>query len=127
MTSPEEHPFYDLIHRMVMWGESKEDVLKRLETNGVVGEEAVQLYQHAYQDRIRSIRTEQAKKAAIGGGAIAAAVAAFCVCWFGLGFIPRLLLYACFAAGGLGLWKLINGLAGCLMAHHKTGDVNEDF
>lgn len=127
MFSPEEHPFYDLILRMVMWGERKEDVLNRLKTNGIVGDEAMHLYQHAYQERIRFIRTEQAKKAAIGGGTIAAAVAAFCVCWFGLGLIPRLLLYACFAAVGVGLWKLINGLAGCLMAHHKMGDVNEDF
>ncbi|RYD23750.1 MAG: hypothetical protein EOP88_02990 [Verrucomicrobiaceae bacterium] len=123
---PEEHPLYDMIHRMVIWGEDKAEVHKRMEVNGVTGLAADSLYQHAWNDRIRSIRKEQSGKLFLGIGLTVAAVGTFCFCWFVLHFIPRILLYVCIVALAIGSWKLIDGLAGYLMAENKKGPLHDE-
>jgi hypothetical protein len=124
---PDDHPHYDLVLKMVLWGESRDDVYRRLAVNGVTGEFADRLYEHARADRIRTIRGDYSRKLLIGLGLILAAVVIFCACWFGLGFIPRILLYACFAALGIGAWKAIDGFLGYIMAPSKTGSVADDI
>jgi hypothetical protein len=124
--SPDEHPHYNLVLRMVLYGESRDEVFRRLAVNGVAEAVAGQLYDQARADRIRTIRSDYSLKLLVGVGLIAGALVIFCVCWFGLGFIPRILLYACFTALGIGSWKAIDGLSGYLMAPSKTGSVAED-
>jgi hypothetical protein len=124
--SPDEHPRYDLVLRMVLWGESRDEVFQRLAANGVTEVVAEQLYEQARADRIRTIRSDYSRKFLVGVGYIALAVVIFSVCWFGLGFIPRILLYACFAALGIGSWKAIDSFIGYLMAPSKTGSVADD-
>lgn len=124
--SPEDHPLYDMIHRMVIWGEEKDQVFHRMEVNGVTGTAAEYLYQHARNDRIRAIRKEQSGKLFLGICLIVAAVSTFCFCWLVLYFIPRLLLCACIVALGVGSWKLIDGLAGYLMAGNKKGPLHDE-
>ena len=111
---------------MVLWGEERDEVYRRLELNGVSGEVAHCLYEHARADRIRTIRSDYTRKFLIGVGLILAAATAFSICWYGLGFIPRILLYGCFAALGIGSWKSIDGLSGYLMAQSKTGSVTDE-
>lgn len=123
---PEEHPHYNLVLRMVLWGESRDEVLRRLAVNGVAEADACQLYEQARADRIRTIRSDYRRKLLVGLGLMAGTLMMFCVCWFGLGFIPKILLYACFAAFGIGSWKAIDGLSGYLMAPSKTGSVADD-
>jgi hypothetical protein len=106
---------------------SRDDVYRRLAVNGVTGEIADRLYQHARADRIRTIRGDYSRKLLTGLGLILAAVVIFCACWFGLGFIPRILLYMCFAALGIGAWKAIDGFSDYLMAPSKTGSVADDI
>jgi hypothetical protein len=124
--NPDDHPYYDLVLRMVLWGESRDDVFRRLAVNGVTGIVAGRLYDQARADRIQTLRRDYSRKFLVGVGIIVAAVVIFSGCWFGLGFIPRILLYACFAAIGLGAWKAIDGLSGYLMAPGKTGSVADD-
>lgn len=124
---PAGHPYYGLVLRMVLWGETREDVYHRLAVNGVVGSAADRLYNHARTDRIRTIRSGCFREFLIGLGLITAATVVFSSCWFGLGFIPRILLYACFAALGIGAWKVIDGLSGYLIAPSKTGSVADDI
>jgi hypothetical protein len=124
--SLDEHPHYDLVLRMVLWGDSRDDVFQRLAVNGVAEAVAGQLYEQARADRIRTIRIDYSRKLMVGVGFIVGALVIFSVCWFGLGFIPRILLYACFAAIGIGSWKAIDGLSGYLMAPSKTGSIADD-
>ena len=124
---PADHPHYGFVLKMVLWGEDREEVYSRLAVNGVTAGVADRLYEHARADRIRTIRDDYTRKLLIGLGLILAAVVIFSTCWFGLGFIPRILLYACFAAVGIGGWKSIDGLAGYLMAPGKTGSVADDI
>ena len=123
---PVDHPLYDLVLRMVLWGEERDEVYRRLEVNGVYGEVADRLYEQARADRIRTIRSDYTRKLLIGVVLILAAATAFSVCWYGLGFIPRILLYGSFAALGIGSWKFIDGLSGYLMAPNKTGSVSDE-
>jgi len=120
-----EYRFYNLVLKMVLWGESRQDIYNRLAVNNVPEELADRLYEHARADRIRTIRSDCSHDLLIGLGLIVASVATFCGCWFGLGFIPRILLYGCFAALGIGSWKFIDGLTGYLMASSKTGSVSD--
>jgi len=124
--NPDEHPHYDFVLRMVLWGESREKVFQRLSVNGVSETDADQLYKQARKDRIRTIRSDYSRKIMAGAGLIVAAVATFAACRFGLGFIPQILLYACVAALGVGAWKMIDGLSGYFMAPGKTGSVADD-
>lgn len=119
----EEHPLYAGILRMVIWGEERGKVYERMEVNKVPADIADQLYAIAWKDRIRTIRTDTFRQAMIGLGLIVASIATFSLCWFGLGFIPKILLWGCFAAVGIGSWKAINGLVGYLMASSKTGSL----
>ncbi|MEO5713600.1 MAG: hypothetical protein ABIT37_08925 [Luteolibacter sp.] len=121
-----DHPLYAFVLRMVLWGEKREDVYRSLEVNGITGGMADRLYAHAMADRIRTIRSDCTRKLLIGVGLVVAAVVTFSLCWFGLGFIPRFLLCACFVALGIGSWKSIDGAAGYLMATARTGSVTEE-
>ncbi len=121
-----EHRSYNLVLKMVLWGESREDVYRRLTVNNVPEEIADRLYEHARADRIRTIRSDCFQDLLLGSGLIVASVATFCGCWFGLGFIPKILLYGCFAALGIGSWKFIDGFISYLMAPSKTGSVSGD-
>ena len=111
---------------MVLWGDNREEVYRYMEVNGVTDDTADCLYKTATAERIRTIRSDDTRKALVGLGLIFAAIIIFSLCWFGLGFIPKILLYACFAALGIGSWKSIDGTAGYLMATSKQGSVVDD-
>ncbi len=121
-----EHRFYPHVLKMVLWGESLEEIYRQLVVNNIPEEVVDRLYEHARADRIRVIRSDCSHDFLIGVGLIVASVVTFCVCWFGLGFIPRILLFACFAVLGIGSWKFIHGFTGYLMAPIKTGSISDD-
>ncbi len=112
---------------MVIWGEERKEVYNRMAVNGLTREVADFLYQTAWADRIRTIRSESFRKLSIGIGLIAAAIVTFSICWFGLRFIPKILLSGCFIASGVGVWKLIDGTSGFLMAANKKGPAFDDM
>lgn len=124
---PEEHPRFDLIHKMVLRGEPKERVLKRLEVNGVTGSKADLLYRHAMKDRVATIRQEFIKKASIGLGMIVFSIIVFCIFWFGLGFIINYVLSILCGITVFGLWKLGSGIAGYLNAESWQGSVADEI
>lgn len=126
-SAPEEHPLYDYVLRMVLWGEEKEEIFQHLAVNEVTGSIANRLYKHARADRIRTIRAEYAKRFFLGVGIIVAILMIFGYFWFILRFIPRIVLFACFGAIGIGLWKTFDGLIGYFMAASKTGSIADEF
>ncbi|WP_193214005.1 hypothetical protein [Luteolibacter marinus] len=127
MEDPTEEPLYDLILGMVLWGEPEEDILHRLEVNGVTGTRAAGIYSAARSERIDQIRGECARKIRIGIIMAAVAAAIFCGSWFGLRVIPRLFIAGCGVVFGLGMLRLIDGAAGWLMAAQKEGPVSDSI
>jgi hypothetical protein len=124
---PEDHPLYNFVWKMVIWDEERDEIYRRLEINEITGSCADQLYEHARQDRIRILRKECSRKLFLGIGLIVLVTFIFSVCWIGLGFIPRQLLFLCFAVLAIGLYKFINGLAGYMMAPSKNGSLADHF
>ncbi len=124
-TGSADHPLYALVLKMVIWGEEREEIYGRMRVNGITAEAADRLYQRAWEDRIRVIRGECSRKLLTGIGLVLAAVITFMVCWFGLRFIPKILLYGCIVAFVVGAWKLIDGTSGFLMAASKKGPVDD--
>ena len=125
--APEEHPRFGLVHKMVLQGEPKERVYKRLETNSVTGTEADLLYQHARKERVANVRHEFMKKSAAGLGMILFSIIVFCVFLFGLGFIANYILYLLCGISVFGLWKLGSGIGGYLNAESWKGSVADEM
>ncbi len=119
--SPESHALYQGILKMVLWGEDRADVLDRLRVNGVEGAEAEELYLTAHRERVATFRQEFKKRIALGLILMVGGALLFSVLWFGLLFIPKIVLYACAIAIGMGLWKFTNGLVGFFDCGDQTG------
>lgn len=125
MDDPTEEPLYQMILRMVLWGELRDDVFHRLGVNGITGERAERIYAAAWSERLITIRRDCARKAGFGLLMVIGAVGIFSFFWFGVRVIPRLVLFICAAMLGIGAWKAIDGLAGMIMAGNKEGPVGE--
>ena len=119
--SAREELIYQGLLRMVLWGESKEEVLRKARVNGLTTEEAEGLYQKAMEERIRVIRAEYRAKALKGLMFIIASVVLF--------FIVAAITgraFVIFALGvAYGLWKAIDGISGILMAANREGSVGD--
>lgn len=125
--NPTNHRHYELILKMVLWDEPKEKIDQKLRTNKVPPAVAEQIFNHARDERIALIRSEYLKKLILGLILLGAAAATFIGCWFGLHFIPRALLYACFVASAVGLWRVVDGTTGFCMAEKKRGSVADEI
>ncbi|MDA8975265.1 hypothetical protein N9F50_01630 [Akkermansiaceae bacterium] len=123
--APDEHPRYNLIHKMVLWGEPKEAVMKRLAVNNVTGAEAELLYHHARKDRIATIRQEYRKKMKIGAFILAGTILYFVVSMVTMNTV--VVPYALLAAVAIGMWQIVNGVSGFMMAESKQGSVADDI
>jgi len=126
-TDPSEHPQYDIVLKMILWGEKREDVYHRMSVNGLTGEGADVLFQHAWADRLQTIRAVYFRRLMLGIALFIAAGIVFVGFWYGLKMIPKTLLYGCFVAWAIGIWKFVDGITGYLMAHKKEGSVAEEF
>lgn len=127
MDSPREQKIYQGILRMVLWDEPREEVFQRLEVNGITGDQAETFYTAAMKERVTTIRVAYRSKAIQGFLWMAASVAAFCLLWFGVRVLPRIVLYACGVGLGMGLLRLCDGLSGMLLATHKRGSVADEL
>ncbi len=125
--APENHPLYEAILKMVLWGEDRADIFDRLRVNGVEGAEAEVLYLTAHRERVATFRREYHKRIGLGLLLIAVGIGVLAGSWFGLDFIQGRLLWICAALIGFGLWKLMNGVIGSLMAGTRPGSVADDF
>lgn len=135
----EDEPQYDVILKMVLWGEDREAIYHRLKVNGIEGDRADKIYQRAWTERMRSIRGEGLKALLIGLGSIGLAVGIFYffkldeldVEEFGDGvngvpFLPWLLGFAAAILGFIGIWKSAQGSFEILFAASKKGSIGND-
>ncbi|MDB4618454.1 hypothetical protein OAG53_02135 [Akkermansiaceae bacterium] len=125
--APEEHPRFGLVHKMVLQGDPKDRIYKRLEVNGVTGDEADTLYRHAMKERVQIIRGESFKKILGGIGLIALAAAVFATFWFGLGYIQHVIFYLLTAVSGLGFILIGIGLSNYWRARSHIGSVADNI
>ena len=121
MPTINEDRMYESVLRMVVWGESKQDVFQRLTINGYEGEIAQRLYARACAERVASIRMTSLKKLGLGLALIVAGIAVLAGFWFGFGGITRYLLLLTLGAVAFGLWRFIDGLCGIMLARQKKG------
>ena len=122
-----EHPQYDIVLKMVLWGEKREDIYHRMKVNGLTGSGADALYSLAWKDRVQTIRAVYSQRLLKGAAVIVGGIATFVAYWHGMGSIPKVLIYGCSGATAIGLWKFVDGIIGYLMAETKEGSVAEDF
>lgn len=126
MSTEREERVYQDVLRMVLWGEPKEDVMRKLEVNGFTGDAADRLYVRAFGERLAEIHATCRRKIRTGALLIACGVALFCICAFVFHFTSRLIVTLSLMGLGFGAWKLIDGFAGILTAKTREGSVTED-
>ena len=125
MESEQKELIYQGIFRMVIWGEPKDDVLRKLEVNGIIGKEALSMYAKAFRERVATIRSGYWKKVNIGSIWLVAGLGLFCFLWFLIGGITNQLLIICGAVAAIGFWNLIWGFSGIIQAPVKEGSISD--
>lgn len=126
MPTEREDRVYQEVLRMVLWGEPKDDVMRKLEVNGFTGEDADRLYARAFGERLAEIHAACRRKILIGMLMVAGGAGLFCVCWFVLLFTSNWVIALSAMGIGFGTWKVIDGLAGILTAKSREGSVTDD-
>ncbi len=108
------------INKMVLWGEPRDDVMRKLAANGIIGDEAEAIYDAAMVERVRIVHVHYRGEATKG------------LCFLGPGLIGCLRFYqvfnsrqllGIFLALGVGFWFLGKGIGGMLMAKDQEGSV----
>ncbi len=113
---------YDGVLRMVLWGEPKEEIYRKLEVNGFRGDEADKIYQRAMDERISSIRIDCRRKIWIGLGAIVGSLVLF---FLVLNVFFR--AYPILLVGALyGIWKLGDGISRYFLAPGLKGSIADE-
>ena len=111
------------VTRMVLVGETKENVMRKLEVNGITGSDADAVHDRAFRERLAVIHGFYRGKARVGLLSLAGAAAVMAICFFVFHGINRALWMIFASLVGFGLWKLIDGFSGMLMAKNREGSV----
>jgi hypothetical protein len=120
--------FYDMVLRQVLWGDSRDEIMHRLEVNGITGEEADKIFYRAMRERVATIRNGYWRRIIIGGIFLVIGIAIFA----GVGFltegfkvfnISTILVPSGIAA--FGAWRFFGGLIGIVTASARTGPISE--
>ncbi|NWK57662.1 hypothetical protein HW115_18740 [Verrucomicrobiaceae bacterium N1E253] len=120
--------YYDVVLRQIMWGDSCEEAIQRLEVNSVPVNLSKRIVQTAWKERVSSIRAIFWKKLILGGllfsiGALLTIGVyhlseGYKVWSFKALFIPL-------APAAYGFWKMMEGFAGIITAGSMTGPVSD--
>lgn len=134
----DEEPQYDVVLKMVLWGEGSEAIFHRLKVNGIEGDRARLIYKKARMERLRIIRGEGFKSFLLGLVLLAAGAGIYHFCKLGdlnleefgdgvngIPFLPWLLGFLAVILGFLGLWKSGWGAFEILFATSKRGSVGD--
>ena len=135
----ENEPQYDVVLKMVLWGEGREAIFHRLKVNGIEGDRALAIYRKAWLERMRIIRGEGLKALILGMVSLAAAGSVY---YFfkldelnveefgdgvnGIPFVPWFLGFAAAVLAFFGLWKSARGTFEILFATSKKGSIGDD-
>lgn len=126
MPAEREQKIYDMVLKMVLWDEARDDVFQKLEVNGFIGDKAQEMYQRARAERVAAIRADCTRKAWAGLLWLGMGAGVFWLFWIYLGGITYQILVLSGVAMSIGTWKLVNGIAGIAMAHLKKGSLADE-
>lgn len=135
----EDEPQFNVVVKMVLWGEDRDAVLHRLGVNGIEEKRALEIYEAARRERIATIRSAGFRDLWIS---IAMMVSAVALAYFleldqlslihfgeGLGQIlvlPWLITLLVVVLLTFGLWKCLRAIAELVFAPLKKGSVADD-
>ena len=123
MTPEFENRIRGEVLRDVLWGTPKADVLHKLDVNGFSPEQAEELFEQAWMERLREIRGPAIRKAVKGLALVVAGIGACCFFWYGAGRLPRGVFVGSFAACAFGGYWAIDGFVEAALAERKSGPV----
>lgn len=132
----EDEAQYEVVLKMVLWDEGREEIFHRLKVNGVEGERAEAIYATARAERVGNLRADGIRSLLIGLAALAICFGIYfffnlgelSVSYFGGGvhgiaMLPWFLGFVCTLLGALGLWKVVAGLSEIVFAPTKRGSL----
>ena len=103
--SPElEGPIYSDVLREVLWGTGRDEVFRMLQTNGITGAPAEEMFRRARHERLALLRGEGIRKIVNGAVLLVLGTVLFCAFWFGLGWIIRPVIVISGLLSALGFW-----------------------
>jgi len=111
------------VNSMVLWGEGREAAMRKLEVNGITGEDAEAIYSAAMVERVATVHAHYRGKARKGLLLICGGLALLAVCFFVFHAINRILWILIFLSLAFGLWFLGKGMSGMLMSKNYEGSV----
>jgi hypothetical protein len=126
--SEQSERLYEGTLRQVLWGEGRDEVMHRLQVNGIAGSEADRLFDRAMRERISMIRGGYWRRITRGGLVLAIGVGLFS----GIGLLTEgysvfnlltIAVPACVTA--FGAWRFFGGVIGVLTAASRTGSISE--
>ena len=120
--------FYDGALRQALWGDDRDEIIHRLEVNGITGDEADRIFRRAMRERIRMIRGGYWRRIVIGGTMLVVGIALFAgVAILTEGFKVFSILTILVPAGvaTFGAWRFFGGVIGVVTASTRTGPISE--
>lgn len=120
--------FYDGVLRQVLWGDARDEIMHRLEVNGVMGDDADKIFHRAMRERIATIRGGCWHRIVRGGLLLAIGIGLFAViAILTEGFVVFNILTILVPTGvtAFGAWRFFGGVIGALTASSRTGPISE--
>ncbi|WP_395750425.1 hypothetical protein [Prosthecobacter sp.] len=121
MTEEHIERIYEGIRRMVFSDEPSEDILHRLEVNGIPSEEARQMLEKARAERMSEIRSAALKQAVLGFSIMLSAYGMFMGFFAINDVLTQEIVALCALTAAIGVWQFSKGLYYLLFAHNKKG------
>ena len=109
----------------IIWGDSPEEAIEHLRTQGATAEEAKEAVESVGDERSQIIRQSARKKIVQGILLISVPFIAGAVFLF-IRVVPMKLFGLCIVAGLIGVWKLIRGILGTVRPDMIHGDLSDD-
>lgn len=126
--SEQSERFYDGVLRQVLWGDGRDEILHRLEVNGITGDEADRIFHRAMRERIATIRGGYWRRIVRGGLLLAIGVGLFAgIAILTEGYRVFNILTILVPAGvtAFGAWRFFGGVIGVVTASSRTGPISE--
>lgn len=134
----EDEPQYNVVLKMVLWGDDREAIFRRLKVNGIEGERAAAIYEKAMGERLRLLRGEGLKYLVMGLAFLSLgaliyfffeldqlSVEEFGEGVHGMPLLPTLLGFISVLLAFLGMWKMVRGLFEIVFAGSKKGSIGD--
>ncbi len=108
----------------ISWGDSPKQVIGYLMMQGFGREEASELVQEMFRERVATIRANGIKKLIFGAALVCVPIVAL-VFFLSIGILPMKIFAFTIMAGLWGVWQIIKGLFMVLTPKSEPGDVAE--